>query len=67
MSYLTLFTLGMAQFSSSDMDGAITRFSDALAQIDTTASFLSQSIVFFYRGSSYYFKSDYSKAISDFT
>lgn len=44
-----------------------TAFSDALAPIDTHSSALNQGVVFFYRGSSYYFKRDYLEAIAHFT
>lgn len=67
IGYLTLFTLGMAQYAKGDLDGAITRFSDALAQINTNSSVLNQSAVFFYRGTSSYLKSDYPQAIADLT
>jgi hypothetical protein len=35
MSYLTLFTLGMGQYSTEDWDKAIASFSDALTKVDT--------------------------------
>ncbi len=67
MSYLTLFTLGMVQYSQKDWDKAIERFRDALDQVKTTPiSDLSQSSVFFYRGTSYLSKSDYERAIVDY-
>lgn len=66
MSYLTLFTLGMVEYAKDNWDTAITLFGDALSQIDTDASGLNQSSLFFYRGTSYAYRLDYSKAIADY-
>jgi tetratricopeptide (TPR) repeat protein len=66
MSYLTLFTLGMVEYAKDNWDTAITLFGDALSQIDTAASSLNQSSLFFFRGTSYAYRLDYSKAIADY-
>ena len=66
MSYLTLFTLGMVQYAKEDWNGAIARFSDALAQVKTTPLALGQAIVLFYCGNSSVYQEDYKSAIADY-
>jgi tetratricopeptide (TPR) repeat protein len=66
MSYLTLFTIGMARYAAKDWDGAIDRFSKALAQVETDAPALGQYAVHFYRGLSYTFKNNYKGAVLDY-
>jgi len=66
MSYLTLFTIGMARYAAEDWDGAIDRFSNALAQVETNVLTLVQYAVYFYRGTSYVLKSDNKSAIADY-
>lgn len=65
MSYLSLFTLGMARRAAGDWEGAIARFSDALSQKTESSSSLNQSLVYFYRGSAYLLKGDYNRALAD--
>jgi tetratricopeptide (TPR) repeat protein len=69
MSYLTIFTLGMVQYAAKVWDGAITRFGDALAQIETKiiVSLLNRGIIHFYRGNCFYNKNNYESAIRDYT
>ena len=66
MSYLTLFTMGMARYAYKDWDGAIDRFSEALAQVETNVLALGQYAVYFYRGLSYTFKSNHKGAVLDY-
>jgi tetratricopeptide (TPR) repeat protein len=66
MSYLSLFTVGMTRYAAADWDGAITRFSDAIEQVNKPITALDQSIVYLYRGISYGYKGDYDQAITDF-
>lgn len=66
MSYLTLVTLGVSRYAAADLDGAISRFSDALGQLGERTSLLDQSLVHLYRGSAYLQKEDYERAFADF-
>jgi len=66
MSYLSLFTLGMARRAAGDWEGAIARFSDALSQETEALSSLNQSLIYFYRGSEYLLKGEYALALADF-
>jgi tetratricopeptide (TPR) repeat protein len=65
MSYLSLFTLGMARYAAADWEGAIARFSDALNQKTESSSGLNQSIVYFYRGVTYLFQGSFDRALAD--
>ncbi len=67
MAYLSLFVLGMARRAAGDGEGAIARFSDALGQTTEASSSLSQSLVYFYRGSTYVLKGDAERALADLT
>ena len=53
MAYLSLFTLGVSRYAAADLDGAISRFSDALSQLVDRTSVLDQSLAYLYRGSVY--------------
>jgi len=66
MSYLSLFTVGMACYAAADWDGAIARFSDALSQTEEHVSALNQNAIYCYRAVAYYFKGDYDLAIADY-
>jgi tetratricopeptide (TPR) repeat protein len=66
MSYLSLFTLGMARRAAGDLGGAIDRFSNALNQNTDSSSGLNQSLIYFYRGNVYLAKGDYDLALADF-
>ncbi|MEO1349522.1 MAG: tetratricopeptide repeat protein, partial [Cyanobacteria bacterium J06635_15] len=65
MVYLTLFTLGMARYAAEDWHGAIKFFTDALNQVDESATALDQSSVYFYRGNSQYLQNNFEQAIAD--
>jgi tetratricopeptide (TPR) repeat protein len=64
MSYLTLFTLGMAEYAAKDWAGAIARFDDALAQTNESLESLDLSITHFYKGDSYLYNKDFENAIT---
>jgi tetratricopeptide (TPR) repeat protein len=65
MTYLSLFTMGMARRAAEDWDGAILRFSDALDQKIEPSSSLDQSLVYFYRGFSYLSQNNLDRALDD--
>jgi tetratricopeptide (TPR) repeat protein len=65
MTYLSLFTLGVSRYAAADLDGAISRFNDALSQLVERTSVLDQSLVYLYRGSAYLQKDDYERAFAD--
>jgi tetratricopeptide (TPR) repeat protein len=66
MTYLSLFTVGMARYAREDWDGAIACFSDALSQTAEPMRALDQSIIYFYRGNAYTSKGDYDRAVADY-
>jgi tetratricopeptide (TPR) repeat protein len=65
MTYLSMFVLGMTRRAAGDGKGAIARFSDALGQTTEPSSRLNQSVVYFYRGSTYLFEGDADRALAD--
>ena len=65
MTYLSLFTLGMARRAAGDWAGAIARFNDALNQKTESSSSLNQSLVYFYRGVAYLFQGTFDHALAD--
>ena len=65
MTYLTLFTVGIARFARADWDGAASRFSDVLSQSTEHVSALDRSVVYYYRALAYSFKGNYKDALSD--
>jgi tetratricopeptide (TPR) repeat protein len=68
MSYIPLFTLGMVRYAEKNWESSIARFSNALDALDRVKepAPLGQEAVYFYRGNSYYYKSDYQNAIADY-
>ena len=66
MTYLSLFTVGMARYSADDWDGAIVRFTAALSQTAEDVPALSKGVVYFYRGLAYSAKGNYDLAIQDY-
>lgn len=66
MSYLTLFTLGLANYADDDWDEAIAKFSDAITYIDESTDRFNISLIHFYKGSSYLFKNEHELAIYAF-
>ena len=65
MAYLSLFTVGVVRYAAEDWDGAIARFNDALSQTVERIPALDRSIVYFQRGTAYYYKGEYDRAIAD--
>ncbi|MDQ2807943.1 MAG: tetratricopeptide repeat protein [Chloroflexota bacterium] len=63
MSYLSLFTVGLVRYSAEDWASALTRFSAALSQ---GAEDPTQDAIYFYRGTTFYKKKDYDRAIADY-
>ncbi|WP_051469921.1 tetratricopeptide repeat protein [Fischerella sp. PCC 9605] len=69
MTYLSLFTLGVARYAAEDWESAINFFNDALRQlqeIEKPESSLNQEIVYLYRGTTYYKQGNYNNAIQDY-
>jgi tetratricopeptide (TPR) repeat protein len=64
MSYLTLFTLGVAEYAAEDWTAAVTLFDDALTQTDESPESLDLSITHFYKGNSLSFNEDFEAAIA---
>ncbi|MGD2179711.1 tetratricopeptide repeat protein [Lusitaniella coriacea] len=65
MTYLTLVTLGLSRYIAEDWDVAITQLTDALKLAKETV--LNPATIYFYRGTAYYHKQNYNKAIVDYT
>jgi tetratricopeptide (TPR) repeat protein len=65
MSYLSLFTVGMARYEVQDWEGAIARFNDALSQ--TPEPIPSLDILCFCRGNAYYHQGEHDLAVADFS
>lgn len=69
MSYLVLLTVGIARYESGDYEGAISRFTKALAQSNAPDQIIDPADIYFYRGVAYYFKAGANgidHAITDF-
>jgi tetratricopeptide (TPR) repeat protein len=67
MSYLSLFTIGMARYSAEDWEGAIDRFSAALDQIEEErVPELDRSFAYFYRGLAYGAIGNHDQSIADY-
>lgn len=69
MTYLALLTVGLARYESEDYDGAIDRFTTAIAQSDVPDQMVSPADIYIYRGNAYYYKAgvnDIDRAIADF-
>ena len=66
MTYLSLFTVGMARYSAEDWDGAIDRFTAALSQTAEDVPALSKGVVYFYRGTASLQKGNADFAIQDY-
>jgi len=66
MTYLSLFTVGMARLSAKDWDGAIFGFTDALNQTTEDVPALSKGVVYNYRGRAYGMSGNYDLAIQDY-
>lgn len=67
MTYLSLFTTGMALYTAEDWNGAIAHFTDALNQVKEPVSALDQGNVYNARGNSYRSQGDYDRALADYT
>lgn len=66
VNYISLFTIGVARYAAADWDGAITRFTEALNNVEEPVRALDQSIAYFYRGDSYIYQGSYDLAIEDY-
>ncbi|NEQ71547.1 MAG: tetratricopeptide repeat protein [Symploca sp. SIO2D2] len=70
MSYLTLFTIGLVRLEAEDYDGAIARFTKALAFVpDAEQAIVKDTAIdalYLYRGVAYYEKGELDQAITDF-
>ena len=69
LTYLTMFTLGLARYEVGDVEDAIAHFSSALAQVGENPIRmvpLRRYVVYFHRGNARYDKQNYDQAIRDF-
>ncbi|MGP1383810.1 MAG: tetratricopeptide repeat protein, partial [Thainema sp.] len=67
MASLTIFTLGMAEYSVQNGEEAIARFSDALEHTSFRISASNRSIIYYFRGNVYaIYNQDYEKALLDY-
>ena len=66
MSFLTLFTLGAADYAANNWEEAIDRFDDALRQIDEFSNNLDLVAIHFYRGTSYLYNERFGDAVTAF-
>ncbi len=63
MSYLTLFTLGIAEYAAEDWDAAIALFDASLEELEESDS-LDLSPTFFYEGNAHSFNGSFEEAIA---
>ena len=63
MSFLTLFTLGIADYANKDWTDAIALFEDALQQTDSRADGLDLLPIHFYQGNAYFYEEGFDEAI----
>ena len=63
MSFLTLFTLGIADYANEDWTDAIALFEDALQQTDSRADGLDLLPIHFYQGNAYFYEEGFDEAI----
>ena len=66
MSYLTLFTLGVADYVGEDWDRAINRFDNALIQTEDAVGAFDVSLAHYYQGNSFFHKKEFELAIDAF-
>jgi tetratricopeptide (TPR) repeat protein len=66
VTYLSLFTVGVAHFVVEDWDGAVALFSNALDQVSEDMSTLDREVIYFYRGLAYANQCNYDRAIIDY-
>jgi tetratricopeptide (TPR) repeat protein len=67
MAYLTLLILGLRHFQKEKYDEAIEKLNQALNQSMAPEQMVDPALLHFLRGNSYYFKSDFDKALADFS
>lgn len=65
MAALIQFISGLVSYNAQNYNDAISRFSDALDEGQWNDDLVSQSVIFFYRGNSYYFNEQNEYAIAD--
>ena len=66
LKYLTLVTLGVSAYAAADWDNAIKQLTVALSVAKPNKAALDPATIYFYRGTAYYFKKEYDRAIADF-
>jgi len=66
IAYLSLFTVGLTRYTAHDWNKAIDSFNDALQQVKEPTKNLDKSVIYFFRGNSYYYSKKYDLAIADF-
>ena len=66
LKYLTLVTLGVSAYAADDWDKAINQLTVALSVAKPNKAALDPATIYFYRGTAYYFKKEYDRAIADF-
>lgn len=66
MTYLTVFTMGLARLEARDFNGAIERFDSVLKMKEIAEQIIDPAQIYRYRGSAYLQKHNYDLAIADY-
>ena len=66
LKYLTLVTLGVSAYAAADWDNAINQLTVALSVAKPNKAALDPATIYFYRGTAYYSKKEYDRAIADY-
>ncbi|MEW6145444.1 MAG: tetratricopeptide repeat protein [Thermodesulfobacteriota bacterium] len=67
MTYLVLFTIGLARYEAGDYAGAISLFTDAVSGLSVPVNIVEPAALYFYRASAYYLNNDPDRAIEDYS
>jgi tetratricopeptide (TPR) repeat protein len=67
MTYLVLFTIGLARYEAGDYSGAISLFTDAVSGSTVPVNIVEPAALYFYRASAYFLNDDTGRAIEDYS
>jgi tetratricopeptide (TPR) repeat protein len=67
LKYLTLVTVGVSAYAADDWDNAIAQLTTALPDAKRNKAALDPAAIYLYRGTAYYFKREYGRAIADYS